>query len=92
MAATATKEKIYCKSGDGCTKNAIPSTVFPGKSLFCQRHQEQLDEIRKDFQERSKIKGPKNKKNVTQENFCEGCGTGRPIYGERLCAECSGET
>lgn len=89
--ATKTRTKHYCKSGSGCKKHAVESPQFPGKFFFCGKHQEELNEIRADFEERAKAKGAGNKKNSTQQTFCEGCGTGRPIYGERFCADCIDE-
>lgn len=84
--ATETK----CLSGDGCEKNAVESTTFPGKFRFCGGHQKDLERWRDEMADRDKKKGPRDKSNILHR-YCEtpGC-SNRPIYSSDYCAACSG--
>lgn len=79
-----------CLSGDFCTEPAVPSTAFPERNVFCQKHQEKLDHIREVIEDKAWSNNIRNKEG-SLEAFCEtpGC-ENRPIYGGEFCVECSG--
>lgn len=78
-------------SGDLCADDAVPSTTFPKRKMFCQKHQDRLDAIREHIQDRAWSNNVRNKEGVLTA-FCEtpGCDN-RPIYGGEFCAECQGD-
>lgn len=78
-------------SGDFCTDEAVPSTTFPDRKLFCRGHQDRLDEIRQHIEDKAWANNVRNKEG-SMTLFCEtlGCDQ-RPIYGGEFCAECQGD-
>lgn len=78
-------------SGDLCVDEAVPSTTFPERKVFCQTHQKRLDIIREHIEDKAWRSNIRNKDDVL-EVFCEtlGCDS-RPVYGGEYCAECNGD-
>lgn len=74
----------------GCEKIAVQSTTFPEVSRFCEHHQEELDHIREELENRAWENNVRNKEDAVQA-YCEtpGC-EHRPVYGGSYCAYCAG--
>lgn len=76
----------------GCEEDAVPSTMFPEVSRFCQAHQEELDAIKVELESKAWETNVRNKENAISPHgsYCEtpGC-SDRPLQGREYCGYCS---
>jgi hypothetical protein len=79
-----------CLSGDECPEEAVSSTTFPERRMFCEKHQRRLDEIREHLEDKAWSNNIRNKEGINI-SFCNtsGCDN-RPLHGGEFCAYCSG--
>lgn len=77
----------------GCAEVAVPSTMFPERSRFCKKHQDELDKIRGELESKAWENNVRNKENAVgpAAEFCESPGCSySPLYGKGYCAGCIG--